>query len=218
MSAFSHAQLTIVGCACVFIFFVVSLLSSRSVRSHAIVTSRSALYSPPAASPPSPHSARSTRRRISLTRRADSDKWLWEEAALGTGGENICFDPLGLHTRAMVTDVRVKLFDGAWKVHRPPRPRKARLVRSPLHSNTLRSLAPSHFACWLRSMSRSAEGQRRRRRLPDLLGLGGIAAVSEGPRPADPLERAVPLERVVRLRDGRRRAPQRGDHITHCII
>ena len=44
-----------------------------------------------------------------------SDKWLWEEAALGTGGENICFDPLGSHTRAFITDVRPKLFDGAWK-------------------------------------------------------------------------------------------------------
>jgi hypothetical protein len=43
-----------------------------------------------------------------------SDKWLWEEAALGTGGENICFDPLGSHTRATITDVRVKLFDGKW--------------------------------------------------------------------------------------------------------
>jgi hypothetical protein len=44
-----------------------------------------------------------------------SDKWLWEEAALGTGGENICFDPLGSHTRAFITDVRPKLFDGDWK-------------------------------------------------------------------------------------------------------
>eukprot|EP00520_Triparma_pacifica_P017112 CAMPEP_0118668116 /NCGR_PEP_ID=MMETSP0785-20121206/20171_1 /TAXON_ID=91992 /ORGANISM="Bolidomonas pacifica, Strain CCMP 1866" /LENGTH=1288 /DNA_ID=CAMNT_0006562661 /DNA_START=833 /DNA_END=4697 /DNA_ORIENTATION=- len=44
-----------------------------------------------------------------------SDRWLWEEAALGTGGENICFDPLGSHTRATITDVRVKLFDGSWK-------------------------------------------------------------------------------------------------------
>jgi hypothetical protein len=44
-----------------------------------------------------------------------SDKWLWEQAALGTGGENICFDPLGAHTRAFITDVRPKLFDGAWK-------------------------------------------------------------------------------------------------------
>jgi hypothetical protein len=44
-----------------------------------------------------------------------SDRWLWEEAALGTGGENICFDPLGTHTRAMITDVRPKLFDGEWK-------------------------------------------------------------------------------------------------------
>ena len=43
-----------------------------------------------------------------------SDKWLWEQAALGTGGENICFDPLGTHTRAMITDVRPKLFDGTW--------------------------------------------------------------------------------------------------------
>lgn len=44
-----------------------------------------------------------------------SDKWLWEESALGTGGENMCFDPTGAHTRAMVTDIRPKLFDGAWK-------------------------------------------------------------------------------------------------------
>jgi hypothetical protein len=44
-----------------------------------------------------------------------SDKWLWEQAALGTGGENICFDPLGSHTRASITDVRPKLFDGKWK-------------------------------------------------------------------------------------------------------
>ena len=41
--------------------------------------------------------------------------WLWEEAALGTGGENICFDPLGALTRATITDVRPKLFDGDWK-------------------------------------------------------------------------------------------------------
>ncbi|CAB9515166.1 Cohesin domain [Seminavis robusta] len=44
-----------------------------------------------------------------------SNKWLWEEAALGTGGENFCMDPLGSHTRAPITDVRVKLFDGKWK-------------------------------------------------------------------------------------------------------
>ena len=44
-----------------------------------------------------------------------SDKWLWEEAALGSGGENICFDPLGTHTRASITDVRPKIFDGKWK-------------------------------------------------------------------------------------------------------
>ena len=44
-----------------------------------------------------------------------SDKWLWEQAALGTGGENICFDPLGTHTRAFITDMRPKLFDGEWK-------------------------------------------------------------------------------------------------------
>ena len=46
---------------------------------------------------------------------ADSNKFLWEEAALGSGGENICFDPLGSHTRATITDMRPKLFDGAWK-------------------------------------------------------------------------------------------------------
>ena len=44
-----------------------------------------------------------------------SDMWLWEQAALGSGGENICFDPLGSHTRAFITDVRPKLFDGKWK-------------------------------------------------------------------------------------------------------
>jgi hypothetical protein len=27
----------------------------------------------------------------------------------------MCFDPLGTHTRAFVTDVRPKLFDGGWK-------------------------------------------------------------------------------------------------------
>ena len=148
MSAFSHAQLTIVGCECVFALVsgcsevvalcplacrrhptVVALLSTRCVA--AVATLRLLDASP------------------GLARRADSDKWLWEEAALGTGGENICFDPLGLHTRAMVTDVRVKLFDGAWKVRRPPRPRKARLVRSPLHSHTLWSLGSSHCVCWL---------------------------------------------------------------------
>jgi len=43
------------------------------------------------------------------------DKWLWEQAALGSGGENICFDPLGTHTRAFITDIRPKLFDGSWK-------------------------------------------------------------------------------------------------------
>ena len=43
-----------------------------------------------------------------------SDKWLWEQAALGSGGENMCFDPLGTHTRAFITDVRPKLFDGEW--------------------------------------------------------------------------------------------------------
>ena len=32
-----------------------------------------------------------------------------------SGGENICFDPLGSHTRAFITDVRPKLFDGKWK-------------------------------------------------------------------------------------------------------
>ena len=44
-----------------------------------------------------------------------SDRWLWEQAALGSGGENICYDPLGSHTRAFITDVRPKLFDGSWK-------------------------------------------------------------------------------------------------------
>ena len=33
----------------------------------------------------------------------------------GSSGENICFDPLGTHTRAFITDVRPKLFDGHWK-------------------------------------------------------------------------------------------------------
>jgi hypothetical protein len=31
------------------------------------------------------------------------------------GGENMCFDPIGAHTRSMITDVRPKLFDGNWK-------------------------------------------------------------------------------------------------------
>ena len=44
-----------------------------------------------------------------------SDKWLWEESALGSGGENMCFDPLGAHTRAAITDVRPNLFDSSWK-------------------------------------------------------------------------------------------------------
>jgi len=43
-----------------------------------------------------------------------SDMWLWEEAALGCSGENIVFDPLGMHTRASITDVRPKLFHGEW--------------------------------------------------------------------------------------------------------
>jgi len=44
-----------------------------------------------------------------------STMWLWEEAALGTGGENFVMDPQGSHTRAVITDVRPKLFDGRWK-------------------------------------------------------------------------------------------------------
>jgi len=44
-----------------------------------------------------------------------SNKWLWEEAALGSGGENFCMDPYGSHTRAVVTDVRPRHFDGSWK-------------------------------------------------------------------------------------------------------
>lgn len=44
-----------------------------------------------------------------------SNRWLWEEASLGAGGENICFDPLGSHTQATITDIRPKLFDGRWK-------------------------------------------------------------------------------------------------------
>jgi len=44
-----------------------------------------------------------------------STMWLWEEAALGTGGENFVMDPQGSHTRAVITDVRPKLFDGQWK-------------------------------------------------------------------------------------------------------
>lgn len=40
--------------------------------------------------------------------------WLWEQAALGSGGENFVMDPLGEHTRAVITDVRVKWFDGDW--------------------------------------------------------------------------------------------------------
>jgi len=44
-----------------------------------------------------------------------SDSWLWEEAAMYSGGESICFDPLGTHTRAFVTDIRPSLMDGEWK-------------------------------------------------------------------------------------------------------
>ena len=31
------------------------------------------------------------------------------------GGENMCFDPTGAHTRSTVTDVRPNLFDAQWK-------------------------------------------------------------------------------------------------------
>ena len=44
-----------------------------------------------------------------------SNKWLWEEGGLGASGENLCMDPLGSHTRAMITDVRPTLWDGSWK-------------------------------------------------------------------------------------------------------
>ena len=44
-----------------------------------------------------------------------SNAWLWEQAALYSGGESICFDPLSTHTRSMVTDVRPSLMDGQWK-------------------------------------------------------------------------------------------------------
>ncbi|CAN0018214.1 unnamed protein product, partial [Heterosigma akashiwo] len=44
-----------------------------------------------------------------------SDQWQWEESALGSGGENLCLDPLGSHTRAAITDVRPNLFDAKWK-------------------------------------------------------------------------------------------------------
>ena len=43
------------------------------------------------------------------------DKWAWEEAALGSSGENICFDPHGTTRRSFITDMRPKLFDGKWK-------------------------------------------------------------------------------------------------------
>jgi hypothetical protein len=41
--------------------------------------------------------------------------WLWEESALGSSGEHFVMDPLGEFTRATVTDVRPKLFEGQWK-------------------------------------------------------------------------------------------------------
>jgi len=44
-----------------------------------------------------------------------ADGWLWEEAAMYSGGENICFDPLGTLTRTFITDVRPNLMDGKWK-------------------------------------------------------------------------------------------------------
>jgi len=46
---------------------------------------------------------------------SEKKAWLWEEAALGSSGENFVMDPLGEHTRAVITDVRAKLFDGTWK-------------------------------------------------------------------------------------------------------
>jgi hypothetical protein len=44
-----------------------------------------------------------------------SNGWLWEEGGLGAGGENVCMDPLGTHTRSVITDVRPTLWDGDWK-------------------------------------------------------------------------------------------------------
>ena len=35
-----------------------------------------------------------------------TDAWTWHEAALASLGENICFDPLGTHTRAQPSLVR----------------------------------------------------------------------------------------------------------------
>ena len=43
-----------------------------------------------------------------------SDKWLWEESHRYRWGK-YSFDPIGVHTRAKITDVRPKLFDGQWK-------------------------------------------------------------------------------------------------------
>jgi hypothetical protein len=43
-----------------------------------------------------------------------SDTWTWHENSLASLGENMCFDVLGIHTRAQITDVRVELFDGVW--------------------------------------------------------------------------------------------------------
>ena len=43
-----------------------------------------------------------------------SDSWVWHQTSLGSLGENVCLDPLGIHARASVTDLRVELFDGFW--------------------------------------------------------------------------------------------------------
>jgi len=43
-----------------------------------------------------------------------SDGWVWYETALASLGENLCFDVLGIHARAQITDIRVELFDGIW--------------------------------------------------------------------------------------------------------
>jgi hypothetical protein len=43
-----------------------------------------------------------------------TDSWVWQEASLASMGENICFDIIGYHSRAMITDMRVERFTGDW--------------------------------------------------------------------------------------------------------
>jgi hypothetical protein len=53
--------------------------------------------------------------QLSLVGYSNKKWWLWEETALGTSGGKFVMDPLASHTRAIIADVRPKLFDGAWK-------------------------------------------------------------------------------------------------------